>query len=93
MLVRPILGDGSLYVGFFLLGFGGPGVQMATFHMAQLFPRHSGSLIAANTALFDAGTAIFACFFELTSKTAVSLTACWVAYAAAVLFVLASGAM
>ena len=39
LVARGALGDGALYMGFFMLGFGGPGIQMATFHMAQLFPR------------------------------------------------------
>ena len=51
MLAQPSVGAWILYPGFFLLGFGGPGVQIATFHLANLFPRYSGSLIAASTVV------------------------------------------
>ena len=81
------------YIGFFLLGFGGPGVQKATFHMAHLFPSASGSLIAASTALFDGGSVIFALFYSLTDAGSLDLETCWLGYAGAVLLVLASGAV
>jgi MFS family permease len=93
MVGQPLIGDAALYAGFFLLGFGGPGIQMATFHMAHLFPKHSGSLIAGSTALFDAGSAIFAIFYQVTRHGGVSLTSCWLAYTLAVLGILASGAL
>ena len=79
-------------MGFFALGFGGPGVQKATFHMAHLFPKHSGSLIAGSTALFDGGTVVFAAFYAL-SRQSVGLPACWLAYTAVCLFILGSGAL
>jgi len=78
-------GYGFLAGGFFLLGFGGPGIQMATFHMAHLFPNYSGSLIAGSTALFDAGTAVFAVFYAVTQALPVDLASCWAAYACIVL--------
>ena len=65
-----------LYVGFFLIGFGGPGIQMATFHMANLFPSMSGTLMAGSTSLFDAGTAIFAGFRAVSAT--VDLSTCCV---------------
>ena len=87
-------GGGFLYVGFFLLGFGGPGIQKATFHMSNLFPAHAGSLIAASTALFDAGTAVFTGFLAARrSPLHVDLTGCWLAYSAAVLLILVSGGL
>ena len=101
MLAQPTVGDWALFPGFFLLGFGGPGVQVrrcpgtrrvtsftltcrplpptqiATFHLANLFPSASGSLIAASTALFDAGTAVFFAFSLATVDGPLSLSTCW----------------
>jgi len=91
MLVQPSGGpDWTLFVGYFLLGFGGPGIQLATFHLANLFPAVSGSIIAAGTALFDAGTAVFLAFYF--AGGVLSLTTCWLIYTAVVLFILGSGA-
>ena len=94
MLAFPLgVGEWCLYPGFFLLGFGGPGVQMATFHLANLFPSYSGSLIAASTALFDAGTAVFFGFALATTSFNISLTTCWLVYLGACLLVLLSGTL
>lgn len=95
MLAQPLVGSWVLFPGYFFLGFGGPGVQIATFHLANLFPPVSGSLIAAATALFDAGTAVFF-FFSLATRAhggPLSLASCWLAYLAACLLVLVSGAL
>ena len=68
MLAPPTVGEWAYYPGFFLLGFGGPGIQISTFHLANLYPTASGSLIAASTALFDAGTAVFFAFSLATAS-------------------------
>ena len=57
-----------LSIGFALLGFSGPGVQMPTLHLANLFAGdnseggNGGSAVymSAQAAAFDGGTAIFA---------------------------------
>jgi MFS family permease len=64
-----------LAVGFALLGFAGPGIQMPTLHLANLFNTGAGSsddpikeggtgggaiFMSAQAAAFDGGTAIFA---------------------------------
>jgi len=93
MLARGALGDEVLYPGFFLLGFGGPGIQIATFHLANLFPEVSGSLIAGSTALFDAGTAVFFAFSLASASGVASLATCWAVYVGGCLLVLVSGAL
>jgi MFS family permease len=58
----------SLLVGFGLVGFSGPGIQMPTLHLANLFggeAREGGSgggaiYMSAQAAAFDGGTAVFA---------------------------------
>mmetsp|Transcript_10834 Transcript_10834/g.20267 ORF Transcript_10834/g.20267 Transcript_10834/m.20267 type:complete len:513 (+) Transcript_10834:163-1701(+) len=58
----------SLLVGFGLIGFSGPGIQMPTLHLANLFlgeAREGGSgggaiYMSAQAAAFDGGTAVFA---------------------------------
>lgn len=57
-----------LLVGFGLVGFSGPGIQMPTLHLANLFAgeaREGGSgggavYMSAQAAAFDGGTAVFA---------------------------------
>jgi len=52
----------SLLIGFALLGFSGPGIQMPTLHLANLFPDGGGAALymSSQAAAFDGGTAIFA---------------------------------
>lgn len=52
----------NLLVGFALLGFSGPGIQMPTLHLANLFPEGGGGALymSSQAAAFDGGTAIFA---------------------------------
>lgn len=52
----------SLLIGFGLLGFSGPGIQMPTLHLANLFPDGGGSALymSSQAAAFDGGTIIFA---------------------------------
>lgn len=61
----------SLLVGFGLIGFSGPGIQMPTLHLANLFAGNSSSreggsggggaiYMSAQAAAFDGGTAVFA---------------------------------
>lgn len=91
MLAPPTVGEWVYYPGFFLLGFGGPGIQISTFHLANLYPTASGSLIAASTALFDAGTAVFFGFSLATASGALTLTSCWLLYLGGCGFVLLTG--
>jgi MFS family permease len=52
-----------LLVGFGLVGFSGPGIQMPTLHLANLFPTKNGGTgafyMSAQAAAFDGGTIIF----------------------------------
>jgi hypothetical protein len=73
----------SLDVGYFLLGFAGPAIQLPTLHLARLFPgeaKEGGSgaaalLMSAQAGAFDGGTMVFAIFslvanvYGLTSQT------------------------
>lgn len=60
----------SLNIGFALLGFSGPGIQLPTLHLARLFPgqaREGGSggaafFMSAQAGAFDGGTMVFALF-------------------------------
>lgn len=65
-------------VGFFLLGFAGPGIQMPTLHLANLFPSKTGGTgafyMSAQAAAFDGGTAIFALFRLVYQMTDGSFT-------------------
>ena len=51
-----------LLIGFGLLGFSGPGIQMPTLHLANLFPDGGGSALymSSQAAAFDGGTIVFA---------------------------------
>lgn len=60
-----------LGIGFGLLGFAGPAIQIPTLHLAKLFPSKDGdqgsdgvgaAYMSAQAAAFDGGTAIFALF-------------------------------
>jgi len=81
-----------LYVGYFLLGFGGTGIQTATFHLANLFPNIQGTLLAASTAIFDGSTIVFPIFYSLT-ESGLDLSSCWIGYAGIVAVILVSGAL
>jgi MFS family permease len=71
-----------LSIGFTLLGFSGPGIQMPTLHLANLFPgkaREGGTgggaiFMSAQAAAFDGGTAIFAVLRLLSQHTGVTST-------------------
>jgi len=60
----------ALNVGFAILGFSGPAIQLPTLHLARLFPgeaREGGSgggalFMAAQAGAFDGGTMVFALF-------------------------------
>ena len=67
-----------LDVGFLLLGFSGPAIQLPTLHLARLFPGEGGAaawIMSAQAGAFDGGTMVFAIFaalhraFGLSSKT------------------------
>lgn len=68
LLATDIHNFSSLALGFSLVGFAGPGVQMPTLHLANLFTgelREGGSgggalFMSAQAAAFDGGTAVFA---------------------------------
>jgi len=66
----------SLLVGFGLLGFSGPGIQMPTLHLANLFPDGGGSALymSSQAAAFDGGTIIFAMVRLLYQKTELPTT-------------------
>ncbi|CAJ1939844.1 unnamed protein product [Cylindrotheca closterium] len=50
-----------LSVGFGLLGFAGPGIQMPTLHFANLFSSAGGAFyMSSQAAAFDGGTLVFA---------------------------------
>lgn len=53
-----------LTVGFGLLGFTGPAIQIPTLHLATLLPGRGSEAVymSAQAAAFDGGTAIFAAF-------------------------------
>ncbi|KAL3930195.1 MAG: hypothetical protein SGARI_004553, partial [Bacillariaceae sp.] len=52
-----------LLVGFGMVGFAGPGIQMPTLHLANLFPAENGGTgalyMSAQAAAFDGGTIVF----------------------------------
>lgn len=52
----------NLLVGFGLLGFAGPGIQMPTLHLANLFSAGGSGAIymSSQAAAFDGGTIVFA---------------------------------
>jgi MFS family permease len=51
-------------VGFALLGFAGPGIQLPTLHLANLFSEGAAFFMSAQAAAFDGGTAVF-CILRL----------------------------
>ena len=63
-----------LKIGFTLIGFAGPAIQLPTLHLARLFPgeaREGGSggaalLMSAQAGAFDGGTMVFAIFAVLS---------------------------
>jgi len=62
-----------LDLGFAILGFVGPAVQLPTLHLARLFPDEGGEsgaaalLMSAQAAAFDGGTMVFAVFGVLVN--------------------------
>jgi len=50
--------DAYLLAGFILIGFGGPGIQMATFHQIEYLKDHSEFLFSCSAAAFDGGTMV-----------------------------------
>lgn len=65
-----------LTLGVALLGFAGPGIQMPTLHLANLFGDGSGGALfmSAQAAAFDGGTAVFAVLRTLHQSMGVSST-------------------
>eukprot|EP00536_Pseudo-nitzschia_multiseries_P006242 jgi/Psemu1/296180/fgenesh1_pm.130_\ len=69
----------SFALGFSIIGFAGPGIQMPTLHLANLFPSKTGGAgalyMSAQAAAFDGGTAVFAIvrlMYQLTGLSASS---------------------
>lgn len=56
-------------VGVCLLAFGGPGVQAATIHLANLFPRHQFLVLSALSTSLTLSFAVFASFDALWSHS------------------------
>jgi MFS family permease len=53
--------DGYL-TGFLLLAIGGPFIYIASFHLSNTFPKHSGLILSALTGAFDCSSALFLLF-------------------------------
>lgn len=47
------------FIGYTLLAIGGPFLFISTFHLANLFPKYSGSILALITGTFDSSSALF----------------------------------
>lgn len=71
-------GSTNLLAGFALLGFSGPGVQMPTLHLANLFP--GAVYMSAQAAAFDGGTFVFAAARSLFYGLGLSTAAFFQAY-------------
>jgi MFS family permease len=71
-----------LDIGFTLLGFAGPALQLPTLHLARLFPgeaREGGNggaalFMSAQAAAFDGGTVVFAIFSVLANYLGMTST-------------------
>lgn len=78
----------ALDLGFSLLGFSGPAIQLPTLHLARLFPgdaREGGSggaavFMSAQAASFDGGTIVFALFAALSPVFSISASTFFLAY-------------
>jgi MFS family permease len=64
----------SLLAGVALLGFAGPGVQMPTLHLSNLFSNGSALFMSCQAAAFDGGTAVFALFRLFHQTTGLTST-------------------
>jgi len=90
-LTYEYIGENFLYPGYFLLGFGGPGIQIPTLQFSTLFPGHSGAIMSTNAALFD-GSAVIFLLFKLSYFQGVSWEALWSGYLLLILlFALSAG--
>jgi len=49
----------ALSVGFFLVGFFGPAIQLPTLHLSCLFPDGGAIVMSLQAACFDGGCAVF----------------------------------
>ena len=68
----------NLLVGIGLLGFSGPGVQMPTLHLANLFSQSGGGsavYMSSQAAAFDGGTMVFAILRYLSHSMELSSAA------------------
>ena len=75
----------SVLLGFLLIGLFGPPVQMATFHISNLY-QYSRAVLALFTALFDASALVFLAFKFLVDETSLDLRTLFIAYAIAIAF-------
>lgn len=64
----------SLLAGLALLGFAGPGIQMPTLHLSNLFSNGSALFMSCQAAAFDGGTAVFALFRLFHQTTGLTST-------------------
>mmetsp|Transcript_22259 Transcript_22259/g.46893 ORF Transcript_22259/g.46893 Transcript_22259/m.46893 type:complete len:493 (-) Transcript_22259:3099-4577(-) len=77
---------GSFTIGFYVIGFAGPGIQMPTLHLANLFPSKTGGTgafyMSAQAAAFDGGTAVFAVYRMIYEWTSLSASTFFLLYTA-----------
>ena len=86
----------ALNIGFAILGFSGPAIQLPTLHLARLFPgesREGGSgggalFMAAQAGAFDGGTMVFALFAASAALFGISSSSFFRCYMVVPLFTL-----
>jgi MFS family permease len=78
------------FVGFVLVGLGGPGVQMACFHISNLFGSSKSTATAFISGSFQLGFSVFL-FFSLLHTEGASVRALFIGYASVVLVQLLAG--
>ena len=52
-------------IGFLLIGIAGPGIQISSFHLFEVYPKYTGTLMQISTSAFDAGSLLYALFLLL----------------------------
>jgi len=86
------LGEGVLFPGYFLLGFGGPSVQLASLPVAELFPARRSMMVGIMAASFDIAS-LFFLVFKLVYVDETTWLVMWMSYIGILVCIGISGAL
>jgi len=65
IMLYPLYDETFIILGYFLLGFAGPSINMSNLLVSELFPKKKGTILAVITSFYDIACYMFVIFYAL----------------------------